>query len=151
MGRLSKLREYTVIFATGSELYRRLEQHACTQVGRAYVEQVKESIEKAIHARHDGDIDRAVHHLHHATKSLGQANIVEKTYGPQLDQLQQWYNVVARGVEHGSEAHEYLERFSIAVDVLNHWITKDDTDNVIEAFDMAVDLLKGAAAARPRS
>lgn len=151
MERSSKLREYTVVFAIGSELYRRLEQQASTQVGRAYADQVKESIEKAINARHEGDIDRAVHHLHNATQSLGKAKMVEETYGPQLDQLQQWYDVVARGVEHGSEAYDCLERFAIAVDVLNHWIALDDTDNVIEAFDMAVDLLKGAAAARPRS
>ena len=151
MRRLSKLREYMVIFVTGSKLYRCLEQHACTQVGRAYVDQVKKSIEKAINARHDGDLDRAVHHLHRATKSLGKAKMVEETYGPQLYQLQQWHDVVARGVEHGSEAYECLERFAIAVDDLNHWIAMDNTDNVIEAFDMAVDLLKDAAAARPRS
>ena len=140
-----------LIFAIDSELHRRLEQHACTQVGRAYVDQVKESIEKAIKARHAGNINRAVHHLHRATKSLGKAKMVEETYGPQLDQLRQWHDVVVRGVEHGSEAYKCLERFAIVVDALNHWIVMDDTDKVIEAFDMAVDLLKDAAAARPRS
>jgi hypothetical protein len=147
----STLRQYTVIFAIVSELYRRFDQYVRTRIGRAYVDQVKESIEKAINARHDGDIDRAVQYLHGAAKSLGKAKMVEETYGPQLDQLQQWYDVVVRGVEHGSEAYECLNRFVIAVDVLNDWIALDDTDNVIEAFDMAVELLKDAAAARPRS
>ena len=32
--------------------------------------------------------------------------MVKETFGPQLEQLRQWYDVVARGVEPGSEAHD---------------------------------------------
>jgi hypothetical protein len=145
------LREYTVIFAIVSELYRRFDQDVRTRIGRAYVDQVKESVENAINARHDGDIDHAVQYLYRAAKALGKAKMVEETYGPHLVQLQQWYDVVVRGVEQGSEADACLNRFIIAVDILNDWIAVDDTDNAIEAFDMAVELLKDATAARPRS
>ena len=146
----SGLREYTVLFAVVSELYRRLHQDARTRIGRAYVGQVKAAIEKAVRARPEGDIDCAVHYLHHAAQSLGEANRMEETFGPQLDQLWQWYEIVARGVEPKSEADDCLERFVVAVDVFNGAIAQDDTDHIIETFDAAVALLKDAAAARPR-
>ena len=76
--------------------------------------------------------------------------MVEETFRPQLDQLWQWYGVVARGVEPGSEAHECLERFVVAVDVFNNSMADDDTDRIVETFDTAVALLKDAASARPR-
>jgi hypothetical protein len=77
-------------------------------------------------------------------------DIVTETCGPQLEQLRQWYDVVAQGVEHGSEAHEYLERVVVAVDVFNDSLVRDDTDKIVATFDAAVALLKVAAAARPR-
>jgi hypothetical protein len=76
--------------------------------------------------------------------------MVEETFGPQLEQLRQWYDVVARGVEPGSEAHDCLERFVVAVDVFNDSTARDDTDHIIKTFDAAVALLKDAASARPR-
>lgn len=146
----SGLREYTILFAIVSELYRRLHQDARTRIGRAYISQVKAVIEKAIRARPEGDIDRAVQYLHRAAQSLGEANRMEETFGPQLDQLWQWYDIVARGVEPESEADDCLERFVVAVDVFNGAIAQDDTDHIMETFDAAVALLKDAAAARPR-
>jgi hypothetical protein len=76
--------------------------------------------------------------------------MVEETYGPQLQQLWPWYDVVARGVEPGSEAHVCLERFVVAVDAFNDSIARDDTGHIRETFDTAVALLKDAASARPR-
>ena len=76
--------------------------------------------------------------------------MVEETCGPQLEQLMQWYDVVARGVEPGSEAHDCLERFVVAVDVFNESTARDDTDHIIQTYDAAVALLKNAALARPR-
>jgi hypothetical protein len=76
--------------------------------------------------------------------------MVKETFGPQLEQLRQWYDVVARGVEPGSEAHDCLERFVVAVDVFNDSTARDDTDHIIKTFDAAVALLKDAASARPR-
>ena len=111
---------------------------------------MKALIESAISARPDGDIDRAVRHLHLAAQSLGQVQMVEEAYGPQLKQLRQWHDVVARGVEPASEAQECLERFIAAVDVFNDAIAHNDVDYIIETYDTAVALLKAAAAARPR-
>jgi hypothetical protein len=107
-------------------------------------------IARAINKRHQGDIDRAVQCLHDAAASLRKGDVVEKTFGPRLDQLWHWYDVVARGVEPGSEAHTCLERFVVAVDLFNDSTVRDDTDRMIETFDMAVELLKNAALARPR-
>jgi hypothetical protein len=76
--------------------------------------------------------------------------MVEETFGAQLKQLRQWYDVVSRGVEPGSEAHDCLERFVVAVDVFNDSTARDDTDHIIKTFDTAVALLKDAASARPR-
>jgi hypothetical protein len=76
--------------------------------------------------------------------------MVEATLAPQLEQLRQWYDVVARGVEHGSEAHDCLERYAAAVDVFNDLMTRGDADDIIKTYDTAVALLKVAAAARPR-
>ena len=76
--------------------------------------------------------------------------MVEETYGPQLEKLRQWHDIVARGVEPESEAHECLERFVAAVDVFNDAIAENDVDYIIKTFDTAVALLKDAAAARPR-
>lgn len=76
--------------------------------------------------------------------------MVEEACGPQLEQLRQWYDVVARGVEPGSEAHDCLERFVVAVEVFNDATARDDTDHIIQTFDAAVALLKDAASARPR-
>ena len=76
--------------------------------------------------------------------------MVKETFEPQLEQLRQWYDVVARGVELGSEAHDCLERFVVAVDVFNDSTARDDTDHIIKTFDAAVALLKDAASARPR-
>jgi hypothetical protein len=144
------LRKYTAIFAIVSALAKRVSQHLRTRAGRAYVEQAQALIAQAIHTRHDGDIDRAVQDLHGAVTSLRQGEVLEETFGPQLDQLWQWYNVVARGVEPGSEAHACLERFVVAVDVFNDSTARADTDRMIKTFDMAVEVLKDAAAARPR-
>jgi hypothetical protein len=144
------LRKYTALFAIVSALAEGVGQHVRTRAGRASVEQAKALIAQAIHTRYDGDIDRAVQDLHGAVTSLRQGEVREETFGPQLDQLRQWYEVVARGVEPGSEAHECLERFVVAVDVFNDATARDDTDRMIETFDMAVEVLKGAASARPR-
>lgn len=76
--------------------------------------------------------------------------MVEETFRPKLEQLGQWYRVVARGVESESEAQECLDRFVIAVDAFNDAIARDDTDHMIRTFDTAVALLKEAALARPR-
>ncbi len=76
--------------------------------------------------------------------------MVETTFRPKLEQLRQWYGIVARGVESGSEAHECLERFVVAFDTFNDAMAQDDTDQMIETFDTAVALLKDAALARPR-
>jgi hypothetical protein len=110
----------------------------------------KESIGLTIHTRREGDIDRAVSSLHSAMTSSRRDEMVEETFGPQLEQLRQWYDVVARGVEPGSDAHDCLERFVVAVDVFNDSTARDDTDHIIKTFDAAVALLKDAASARPR-
>lgn len=144
------LRKYTALFAIVSALAKRVGQHVRTQAGRVYVEQAKALIAQAIHTRHDGDIDQAVQDLHGAVTSLQKGDVLEETFGPQLDQLRQWYDVVARDVEPGSEAHTYLQRFVVAVDVFNDSTTRDDTDRIIETFDMAVEVLKDAASARHR-
>lgn len=146
----STLREYTITFATISELYRRLSQGICTRIGQVYVHQVKELIEKAIAIRPSGDINRAVEYLHRAARLLGQVKMVEETYGPQFEKLQQWHDVVARGVEPESEADKCLERFVAAVGFFNDAIAQNDVDDVIKTFDTAVELLKVAAEARHR-
>ena len=153
----STLREYTVLFAIVSELYRRFDPHVHRRADRADVDQ-KESIGLAIHTRREGGgIDRTVSYLHSAMTSSRRDEMVdrrdemvEETFGPQLEQLRQWYDVVARGVEPGSEAHDCLERFVVAVDVFNDSTARDDTDHIIKTFDAAVALLKDAASARPR-
>lgn len=144
-------------FAIVSELSRRFAQHAHRRADRADVDQAKESIGRAMHTRREGDIDRAVSYLHNAMTSPRRDEMVERrnemveeTCGPQLEQLRQWYDVVARGVEPGSEAHDCLERFVVAVDVFNESTARDDTDHIIQTFDAAVALLKDAASARPR-
>jgi hypothetical protein len=76
--------------------------------------------------------------------------MVEETFEPQLKQLKHWYDVVARGVEPGSEAYDCLERYVIAIDAFNDSTARDDTDHITKTFDAAVALLKDAAAARPR-
>lgn len=142
------LRAYTALFAIVSQWSERFAPHA--QAGRAYVDQAKGLIGLAMHTRHAGDIDRAVQYLHRAVTSLRKGTMVEETFGPQLDQLWQWYDVVARGVEPESEAHACLERFVVAVGVFNDSMARDDTDHIIATFDTAVALLKDAASARPR-
>lgn len=144
------LREYTAIFIIVSEWSERFGPQIHTRVSRAYVDQARKLIGLAIHTRHEGDIDRAVQYLHSAVTCFRKGDMVEETFGPQLKQLWQWYDVVARGVEPGSEAHDCLERFVVAVDVFNDTIARDDTDHIIETLDTAVSLLKDAAAARPR-
>ncbi len=146
----STLCDYTIMFVTISELYSRFSQNIRTRVGQVYANQVKESIEKAIAIRPSGDIDRAVQSLHCAARFLRKIKMVEETYGPQLKKLRQWHYVVARGVEPESEAHECLERFVTAVGVFNDAIAQNDVDDIIRRFDTAVELLKGAAAARHR-
>jgi hypothetical protein len=78
------------------------------------------------------------------------SEIMEETAGPQLKQLRQWYDVVARGVEPGSEASDCLERTVVAIDIFNNSLSREDTDRTIKTFDVAVASLKVAAAARPR-
>ena len=78
------------------------------------------------------------------------SEIMEETAGPQLKQLRQWYDVVARGVEPGSEASDCLERAVVAIDIFNNSLSREDTDRTIKTFDVAVASLKVAAAARPR-
>jgi hypothetical protein len=82
--------------------------------------------------------------------SFWKGDVVEKTFEPNLEQLWKWYDIVARGVDPGSEAHECLARFVTAVDVFNDSIARDDTDRIKKTFDTAVALLKDAASARPR-
>lgn len=65
----STLREYTVLFAIVSELYRRFDPHVHRRADRADVDQAKESIGLAIHTRREGDIDRAVSYLYRAMTS----------------------------------------------------------------------------------
>lgn len=77
-------------------------------------------------------------------------NMVAAGVGPQLEQLRQWYDIVARGVEQGSEAQDCLERVVVAVDAFNDSVARDDPDDLVKTFDIAVALLKVAAAARPR-
>jgi hypothetical protein len=149
-GETSALRQYTVLFAIVSALAARVDQPMRTRSGRACVEQAKALIKQAIHTRYDGDIDQAVQHLYRAVTSLRQGDVLETTFGPHLDQLRQWYDIVARGVEAGSEAHECLQRFVVAVDVFNDSTAQDNTDRMIETFDMAIEVLKDAASARPR-
>jgi hypothetical protein len=143
------LREYTAIFAIVSEWFERC-PHVHRRAGRAYVEQAKQLIGLAIHTRHEGDIDRAVRYLHSAVACFRKGDMVKKTFGPQLEQLWQWYDVVARGVEPGSEARKCLDQFIVAIDDFNDSMTQDDTDHIIETFDTAVALLKDAASARHR-
>jgi hypothetical protein len=144
------LRKYTAMFAIVSALSERIGQHVRTRSGGAYIEQAQALIAQAIHTRHGGNIDRAVQSLHRAVTSLRQGEVLEETFGPRLDQLREWYDIVARGVEPGSEAHTCLQRFVVAVDVFNNSTARDDTDHMIETFNMAVEVLKEAAAARPR-
>jgi hypothetical protein len=146
----SGLRAYTALFAIVSQWSERFDSPVHARAGRAYVDQAKGLIRLAMHTRHEGDIDRAVQYLHRAVTSLRKGKMVEETFGSQLDQLWQWYDVVARGVEPGSEAHECLERFVVAVGVFNDSMARDDTDHIIETFDTAVALLQNAASARPR-
>jgi hypothetical protein len=146
----SGLREYTVLLLVVSEWSARFGPHVYTRAGRAYVKQAGELIGIAIDTRQEGNINRAVQHLRSAATSLWQGEMVETTFRPKLEQLGQWYRIVARGVEPGSEAHACLERFVTAVDVFNDAIARDDTDHMIQTFDTAVALLKDAASARPR-
>lgn len=146
----SRLRAYTALFAIVSQWSERFDPPAHVRAARAYVDQAKGWIGLAMHTRHAGDIARAVQYLHRAVTSLRKGAMVEETFGPQLDQLWQWYDVVARGVEPGSEAHACLERFVVAVGVFNDSMAGDDTDHIIATFDTAVALLKDAASARPR-
>ena len=78
------------------------------------------------------------------------SKMMEETVGPQLKQLRQWYDVVARGVEPGSEAQDCLDQVVVAIDIFNDALSRDDTDGIIQTFDAAVASLKVAAAARPR-
>ncbi len=78
------------------------------------------------------------------------SEMMQETVGPQLKQLRQWYDVVARGVEPESEAHDCLGRVVVAIDVFIDSLSRDDTDRTIKTFDAAVASLKVAAAARSR-
>ena len=149
-GESSRLREYTALFAVVSVLYERFGQRIRTRSGRAYADRAKAFIERAMNQRHKGDIDRALEGLHHAVVSIKQGDVAEATFGPRLAQLWSGYDVVAQGVESGSEAHECLERFVVAVDLFNDATVQDDTDYIVERFDMAIDRLKCAALARHR-
>jgi hypothetical protein len=91
-----------------------------------------------------------VQYLQSAVTSFWKGDMVQETFEPKLKQLWEWYDIVARGVDPGSEAHECLTRFVAAVDVFNDSIARDDTDRMIKTFDTAVALLKDAASARPR-
>ncbi len=133
-----------------SEWSERFGSYVYTRAGRAFVEQAREWIGIAIDARQEGDIGQAVQYLCSAATFLSRGEMVETTFRPQLEQLRQWYGIVARGVEPGSEAHECLERFVVVFDIFNDAIARDDTDHMIETFDTAVSLLKVAASARPR-
>jgi hypothetical protein len=144
------LREYTALFAVVSEWSERFGHQTHTRACQAHVAQAKALIGLAIHTRHAGDIGRAVQYLQSAVTFCRKGQMVEETFGPQLKQLWQWYGVVAKGVEPGSEAHTCLERFVAAVDVVNNSIAADDTDRIIETFDTTLALLKDAALARHR-
>lgn len=144
------LREYTALFAVLSVLSQRFAQCMRTRSGRVCADRAQALIDRAIHKRHHGDVDRAVQCLHRAAEYLRKGDVVEETFSPRLDQLWHGYHIVARGVEPGSEAHECLERFVVAVDLFNDATVRDDTDFMVETFDRAVDLLKSAALARPR-
>lgn len=146
----SALRAYTALFAVVSVLSERFAQRVRTRLGRACADRATSLIEQAMHKRHHGDVDWAVQCLHRAAAYLRKGNVAEETFGPRLDQLWRGYNIVARGVEPGSEAHECLERFVVALDLFNDSTARDDTDFMIATFDRAVDLLKNAALARPR-
>jgi hypothetical protein len=146
----SGLREYTIMLLVVSEWCEHFGASVHTRAGRAYVEQAREWIGIAINDRQDGDVDQAVQYLCSAARALWRGKMVEITFRPKLEQLRQWYGVVAQGVESGSEAHECLERFVVAFDTFNDAIAQDDTDQMIETFDTAVALLKDAASARPR-
>ncbi len=146
----SGLRGYTALLLTVSEWAKRFGSYVHTRAGRAYIEQARELIGIAIDTRQKGDIGQAAQYLCSAATSLWRVEMVETTFRPKLEQLRQWYGIVARGVESGSEAHEYLERFVVAFDTFNDAIAQDDTDHMIHTFDMAVALLKDAASARPR-
>jgi len=154
----STLREYTVLFTIVSELYRRFDPHVHRRADRADVDQAKKSIGLAIHTRRERILIALCrtfiarwHLLRERDEMVDRRDeMVKETFGPQLEQLRQWYDVVARGVEPGSEAHDCLERFVVAVDVFNDSTARDDTDHIIKTFDAAVALLKDAASARPR-
>ena len=146
----AELRQYAALFATVSQWAKRWGRDVLTRAGRRHVNLAKRLIELAICTRHQGEINRAVLHLHGAVTALRKGKTMEETFAPQLKQLWQWYEVVSRGVEPESEADDYLEQFTIAVDVFDDAIAQGDTDYIIEVFDTAVALLKDAAAARPR-
>lgn len=149
-GESPRLREYTALFAVVSVLCERFAEHIRTRSGQAYADLASAFIELAMNQRHDGDIDQAVECLHGAVVSIKKGDVMEETFGPRLDQLWYGYDVVAQGVESGSDAHECLERFVVAVDRFNDATVQNDTDDIIEKFDMALDLLKCAALARHR-
>ena len=146
----SGLHEYAVLLLVVSEWSERFGSCLYTRAGHAHAEQARSLIEIAIGARQQGEIDQAVQHLHSAVASLWKGIIVEDTFRPKFEQLGQWYRIVARGVDPGSEAHEWLERFVVAVDAFNDAITRDETEQMIETYDTAIALLKTAALARPR-
>jgi hypothetical protein len=146
----SGLRAYTIMLLVVSGWSERFGTYVCTRASRAYVEQARELIGIAVDTRQEEDIGQAVQYLCSAARSLWRAEMIETTFRPKLEQLRQWYGIVARGVEPGSEAHECLERFVVAFDTFNDTIAQDDTDQIIETFDTAVSLLKDAALARPR-
>ena len=146
----SGLREYTIMLLVVSEWCKRFGAYVHTRAGRTHVEQAREWIGIAIDTRQEGDIGQAMQYLVSAARALWKGEMAETTFRPKLEQLQQWYGIVARGVEPGSEAHECLERFVVAFNTFNDAIVQDDTDQMIETFDTAVALLKDAASARPR-
>ncbi len=146
----SGLFEYTMMLLIVSEWAGRFGAYVHTRACLAYVKQARELIGIAIDTRQEGDVGQAVQYLCSAATSFWRGEMVETTFRPNLEQLRQWYDIVARGVEPGSEAHECLERFVVAVDVFNDAISQDDTDYMIKTFDTAVALLKDAASARPR-
>lgn len=150
MGESPRLREYSALFTVVSALCGRFDQHVRTRSGQACAERAKAFIERAIKQRHYGDIDQAVACLHSAVISIQKGGVMEETFGPRLEQLWHGYDAVAQGVEPGSEAHEYLERFVVAVDIFNDATVQDDTDYIVERFDIALDWLKRAALARHR-
>lgn len=145
-----RLSEYTTLFAVVSVWYERFDQHLRTRSGRACADRAKACIEQATDQRRNGGIDLAIACLYHAAVSIKQGDVLEETFGPRLEQLWHGYGVVAQGVEAGSEAHACLERFVVAIDLFNDATMQNDTDDIVEKFDMAIDLLKGAALARHR-